>query len=141
MKSIKTKKTKKRRIKFYFGPKHLRFCFFILRIKHSNIFITMVDWYKRVIVCASSGMFSLSNSKRHKKAPQIAENLILYLNHYMRIYNLNSIYLIVKSPIRYFKFYFLKEFNYYAINIIAITKSLIIPHNGPRGRAIKRRGR
>ena len=45
---------------------------------HSNIFITLTDLKKKVIICKSSGGCSVSNLKKHKKSPQIIENIIEY---------------------------------------------------------------
>lgn len=133
------KKIMKKR--FAFGKPGSRTCTLVLRLTYTNILLTMIDRRMKVVVGASSGMFSLTNSKRHKKAPQIIEELMSFINYYLRLYKIDIVVFKLKNNVPFFTTYVLKELNYYLINVTVFALDFRLPHNGPRGRAVKRRGR
>ena len=105
---------------------------------HSNIFITLTDLKKKVIICKSSGGCSVSNFKKHKKSPQIIENIIESLSFYFELYKIKNFYIILKVRFSSHIVILVKELTDRGYNIKRYFNQIKIAHNGTRGRKPRR---
>jgi len=110
-----------------------------LNIKYSNIFITLCDKKKRVIICKTAGMTAVNNRRKPKVAPQAIENIVRSLKTYFEFYKIVCVRVILKVKPSAHLYILVKELTLMDINILSFTVSCRVPHNGMRGRKMKRK--
>lgn len=118
--------------------KYKNLAYLIVNRSSSNIFVTLTDLNKQVIICKSSGQCSLNNTKKNKKAPQILENIIDQLIDKIELYQLKYFHIILKVRFSSHIVILIKELVDRGYNIIQLNNNLKIGHNGMRGRKLRR---
>ncbi len=106
--------------------------------RHSNLFLTLTDLNKKVVICKTSGSSVVGNSKKKKIAPQATENLVLSLVPFFKLYRLKRARLFIVSRISVHLYLLLRELNIRGIKIIWFHRYIKFPHNGMRGRKVRR---
>lgn len=107
---------------------------------YTNIFITLTDLKRRVIISKSSGMSAgISHSKRRKIVPQAVEFITKDLYKYLKLYGIKIVRIILKIKVNVLFHYLLKELAYYNIMVKSFSIRRPVASNGTRGRKIRRR--
>jgi small subunit ribosomal protein S11 len=122
---------------FFFGheaPLRARLHF---RRTHNNIFVTLTDLSNKVVATMSGGRCFIGN-KRPKKAPQVLEPMVSRLLSFFKQHGLNSFEIWLKSTFSWHVQILLKELSLQNFHILSILDKRIIPHNGVRGRKVRR---
>lgn len=83
-----------KKIHFKFGSKFT--AYLVLNSSRSNLFLTLLDFYKKVIIVKTSGCVGVGNSKRKKLSSQVIDNLISSFLFYFKLYKLENFILIIK---------------------------------------------
>src|SRR5271155_3674624 len=81
---------------YFFGKKRLKCAIIVFKRTHSNIFITLLDLKKKVIICKSSGIVKVGDSKKKKIAPQAIEKIIKELSIYFNLYKIVFVKILLK---------------------------------------------
>ena len=125
--------------KFLFNFGFSSVCKIYLKCTFSNVFITITDMDDKVVMCKSCGSSGVTGTKRRKKAPQAVEQIVSKLNDYLKLYKIINIEVIL--PPRYNRKvpYLVRELLFYGYKIKKFFVRQIFPHNGVRGRKLKRR--
>lgn len=110
----------------------------IINRSFSNIFITVTDLRKRVIICKSSGASGVGFLKKSKKSPQAIENIINALVPFFELYQLKNFNLILKVRFSSHIVILVKELTTRGYNIVKFLNRCKIAHNGMRGRKLRR---
>jgi ribosomal protein S11 len=121
---------------FIFGPSGC--AYLILNRVHSNIFITLMDYKKKVIICKTSGMCAVGASKKKKNAPHAVENIVKELSPFFKAYGIKVVDIILRSRITSHMLIFVKELFDLGIEIRQFLQRLLLSHNGLRGRKLRR---
>jgi len=125
--------------KFYFYNKSFKNAAnIILNRSFSNIFITVTDLKKRVVICKSSGSSGVGHLKKSKKSPQAIENIINALVPFFELYKIQNFNIILKVRFSSHVILLVKELHDRGYNIIQFTTRLKVGHNGMRGRKLRR---
>ena len=125
--------------KFVFKNKNYKnLAILIINRSHSNIFITLTDLNKSVVICKSAGGCSESNLKKKKKSPQIIENLIENLNYYFELHKIQNFFIVLKVRFSGHIVILVKELFDRGYNIKRYYQRIKIAHNGCRGRKLRR---
>ena len=125
--------------KFYFFSKTLKNAANItINRSFSNIFITITDLRKKVVICKSSGSSGVGNLKKSKKSPQAIENIINALVPYFELYKIRNFNIILKVRFSSHVILLVKELHDRGYNIIKFMTRLKVGHNGMRGRKLRR---
>lgn len=120
----------------FFLPKNIAKIY--IKRSYTNIFITLCDLNNKVIICKSSGSVLDTKNKRKKKIAQTVEKIILILKKTIKLYNINSIFLILKMKIKSHIYTLINKIKYYGVNILNISSKKSIAHNGVKSRNIRR---
>lgn len=133
------KNYKKKNTKFFLQRKDEIVAKLFLRKSFTNIFLTLTDLRERVIYTLSGGMCALKNNKREKLAPFIVEVMTKKILEILNKFKIRNIEIIVRSFFRVHLRVLVYQLvrNNFIINVIKDRR--IVPHNGVRGRALKRR--
>jgi len=111
-----------------------------LNKSYTNIFITLADMKRRVIIGKSSGSSAgIPRSKRRKIVPQAVENIFVGLSRYLKLYNIKKVIVILKIKMNVLFHYLIKELTYYNVKIRGFVVRRPIAFNGTRGRKLRRR--
>jgi ribosomal protein S11 len=110
----------------------------VFKRKHSNIFITLLDLRKKVIICKSSGIAKVGDSKKKKIAPQAIEKIVKYLSRYFDLYKISIVSVFLKVRVTVHLFNLIRELSRYGITIRAFVDIKRLPHNGLRGKNLRR---
>jgi ribosomal protein S11 len=103
-----------------------------IRIKFSNIFITLTDSKHKVIVCKTAGSAGLKGSKKRKTTTQTVETIVSSLANYFKQYNINEIKLFLRCRVSTHIFTLIRYLLVY--NIIINSISLTMPQSYTRNR-------
>ena len=122
---------------FYFGdPPFL--AFLTVKRTYSNIFISLLDRYSRVIITKTSGNFNIGNNKKKKKTPQAVEEIMRGVIEYIKLYDIASIMVILRCKVSPHIYTIVKELLVSGIAIKGYYDKRVIAHNGMRGRKMRR---
>jgi ribosomal protein S11 len=110
----------------------------ILEKKHSNIFLTFTDLRDKVVICKTSGSSFAGFSKKKKKSPQALEKIISCLMPYFVLYNIKYVKLYLTSRVTVHVYTLVRELSMKGVNIFSFHDRKNIPHNGMRGRKMRR---
>jgi len=125
--------------KFYFNNKKIKNTANIMvNRSFSNIFITITDLRKNVVICKSSGSSGVGNLKKSKKSPQAIENIVNALIPYIELYKIRNLNIILKVRFSSHVILLVKELHDRGYNIIQFMTRLKVGHNGMRGRKLRR---
>lgn len=105
---------------------------------YSNIFITLTDLNNKVIICKTSGSSEKIYNKRKKKVAQAVEKIVFKIKHYLNLYNILYVHIIIKMKIKTHIYTLLTKLKLYGINIISLKSKKILAHNGIKGRNLRR---
>jgi len=94
---------------FRFGRKLTANIF--LRCTRANIFLTLTDIRRKVIIGKSSGSSGILGSKKKKTSPYAIESLIRYLMPYLKLYNIKRLNVVFKSKSPVYYPFLLKNLN------------------------------
>lgn len=87
-----------------------------LNKSYTNIFITLADMNRRVIIGKSSGSSTgIPRSKRRKTVPQAVENIFVGLSRYLKLYDITKVIIILKIKMNVLFHYLIKELTYYML--------------------------
>jgi|ERR1700742_1574502 ribosomal protein S11 len=124
---------KKSHIFFKYGIGHLLFF-----QKYSNIFLVLKTENRKHVVTLTSGSCKLGKTKKQKMSPFNVNLIIKELKQYCKIYNINRVRFFLRSTINKHYYNILKYLTLYGIKLIEINYMLHMPHNGVRGRKLRR---
>lgn len=127
----------KKKNNFYFGLASKKGRIYLKR-SFSNIFITFADLKGKVIICKTSGSAGIQGTKRRKRAPQSIESIVKSLLPILKLYKIENIDLHISSRISVYFHFLAKELMYYGFKITGLTIRKRLPHNGVRGRKLRR---
>jgi len=105
---------------------------------YTNIFITLTDMDNKVVICKTSGSSDIYKNKRKKKIAQAVEKIINNINNFLKLYKITKIHIILKMKIKAHIYILLEKLNYYGLIILSISSLKILPHNGVKGRNLRR---
>ena len=124
---------------FRFSNKNLKNAAHIfINRSFSNIFITVTDLKKRIVICKSAGACGVGNLKKSKKSPQAVENIVNALIPYFELYQIKNFDIILKVKFSSHVILLVKELHDRGYNIIKFMTRLKVGHNGMRGRKLRR---
>jgi len=121
---------------FFFGSR--RIAFLIFNKTHSNVFVTLVDYKMKVIVCKNSGACNVGSTKKKKRAPQAVESIVKELSYFFKIYQIKVLDIIFRFRVTSHTLILVKELSSLGIVIRRFMQRLRIGHNGMRGRKLRR---
>lgn len=122
---------------FYFSKKG-GLAYVHLSKSHSNIFVTLTDLKKRLLVCVTSGSSGIIGSKRQKKAPMALENIVKKCLPVFEKYRINSIKIILRSRISSLYYSLCKELKFHGFKIVGVIVRRKMAFNGVRRRKLRR---
>jgi ribosomal protein S11 len=131
-------KYRKKKNHFNLGKLNNRICYIYIRRTFSNIFITLCDLNKKVIICQTSGTSDIYENKRRKRIAQAVEKIMFKINKYFKLYKIKAVFIILKMKIKSHVYTLIKKLMYYNIVILGITFKRSIAHNGVKGRNVRR---
>ena len=97
---------------FNFGSMSEKKARIVLKRSYTNIFITLMDLNDQVVICKSSGSSGIKGSKRAKNSPQAIEKIVASLHAYLKLYQIQSVDIILKMRKNVYFHYLLKELAY-----------------------------
>jgi ribosomal protein S11 len=121
---------------FYFGG--LKRAKLIFKRRYSNFFFILLDMHNKVICCKTSGCHGYCSNKKKKVSYHAIDCCIDLLLPYLHLYNIVSLVVILKD----FRYYLVSRLSeYLQLKGIKISSLKFIsdqPHNGVRGRKLRR---
>lgn len=113
-------------------------CTIYLSRSFSNIFVTLLDYNGKVVICKTSGSCGVGNSKRKKTAHQAIEKIVDSLKAFFVLYDLKQI--LVTFPIHFMGLVYplAKQINLTGLKIVGLKPLKLFAHNGMRGRKLRR---
>jgi ribosomal protein S11 len=124
---------------FIFNHKNLNYTAnIIFNRSFSNIFLTLTDLKKDVVICKSSGSSGVGHLKKSKKSPQAIENIVNALIPYFELYKLKNFNIILKVKFSSHLIILVKELQNHGFNILKFVNQCKVGHNGMRGRKLRR---
>lgn len=120
----------------FFFEKNTAFLLYFKR--HSNIFLVLSDNDKNHIITLTSGNCRIGRTKKQKVSAYNIYLLIEELNRYFILYKITRIKLLLKTKITSHFYNIIKYLEHYNIKINECNLVLHHPHNGTRGRNIRR---
>ena len=125
--------------RFFFGRlKHRKKACLFLKIKHSNIELTITDLKKKVVVCRTPASCGLKITKRRKKAPHSVEPLVNNIILFFKRFDIRFVHLIIRNKITRHVRFLIKELLFYNLKVKSFTVLKKKSHNGLRGRKLRR---
>jgi len=124
--------------KFFLGRRRVKRALVVFKRTHSNIFITLLDLKKKVIICKSSGIVKVGDSKKKKIAPQAIEKIVKALSSYFYLYKISIVSILLKVRVSVHVLNLMRELSRYGIKIRSFVDVKRVPHNGLRGRNLRR---
>src|SRR5882724_7217201 len=119
---------------FFFGNlknfKKKKVAILVVNRVNSNIFITLMDQNKKVIVCKSSGSCFVGKKKKQKTNYQALELIVPALVVYLKLYSVEHLQLFLKVKVNFHVHTLLKELSLNNIKIISFHDRIRLPHNG-----------
>ena len=137
MVKILNKKIYKSKSKFFFSVKSIGILVFSKSF--SNIFITLLDLKRRLIIVKTSGSSHVGFSKRKKISPNAVEFIVKKLFFYLKFYKILNLKIIFKTRVSTHTYNFVKLLLKRGFRILTIESRKRVPHNGCRQRKIRRR--
>jgi len=131
---------KKSRFRFVWLKKKRKYlAYLIFRQVHSNFFITLVDKKFKVITCITSGNSKVGDSVRQKSSPYAMEKLCSNLYQFLKLYKIRVlvVYLYTR-PVSAF-FLLMHQLFIKRVRVFQIHEKIRVPHNGIRGRNLRRK--
>ena len=110
-----------------------------VRIKFSNIFITLTDSNHKVIVCKTAGSAGLKGSKKRKTTTQTVESIISSLANYFKQYDIKEVKLFLRCRVTTHIFTLIRYLLVYNININSIFLTMPQSYTRNRKRSARRR--
>jgi ribosomal protein S11 len=124
---------KKDHIFFKYGIGHVLFF-----QKHSNVFLVLKTEKKKHVITLTGGSCQVGSTKKQKISPFNINIIIKRLKDYCVLYNVNRIRFFLRSNINKHYYNIIKYLSLYNIKIMEIGYVLHLPHNGMRGRKLRR---
>jgi len=124
---------KKDYIIFKYGIGHLTFF-----QKYSNVFLVLNTENKEHVITLTAGSCQLGKTKKQKISPFNISLMIKELKAYCTIYNITRVRFFLKSNINKHYYNIVKYLGLNDIKILEIGYVLHVPHNGIRGRKLRR---
>lgn len=100
---------------FKFNSKLLKLqdcAYLYLRRGFSNIFLTLTDLKKRVVICKTSGSSAIFGPKRKKRAALALEKIVKFLADYLVLYNIRRVILTTRMKINRYYYCLKKELHF-----------------------------
>jgi ribosomal protein S11 len=110
----------------------------IYKRTHSNIFITLLDNNKKVVICKSSGIVKVGDNKKQKVATQAIEQIADSLIKIFNFYKIVLVEILLKSNISLHIFSLVRLLLLKGIVIKSFLDIKRFAHNGMRGRNPRR---
>jgi ribosomal protein S11 len=124
---------KKAHIFFKYGIGHVLFF-----QKYSNVFLVLKTEKKKHVITLTGGSCKMGNTKKQKISPFNINIMIKRLKEYCNLYNVYRIKFFLRSSINKHYYNIIKYLSLYNIKIMEIGYVLHLPHNGMRGRKLRR---
>src|SRR5689334_15045634 len=124
---------KKDNILYKYGIDHVLFF-----QKHSNVFLFLKKEKKKHVVTLTGGSCKFGNTKKQKISPFNINIIIKRLKDYCILYNVYRIRFFLRSSINKHYYNIIKYLSLYNIKIMELGYVLHLPHNGIRGKKLRR---
>lgn len=118
--------------------KGFRVCKIILRCSLSNIFVSVIDKFGRLIICHTSGSSGVAGSKRRKTAPYAIEKIVSSIYPHFVTHKIKMVDLILKNKIRSPAYFLGRELTRHGIFVSSVKQRKSLAHNGCRPRKLRR---
>lgn len=106
---------------------------------YTNIFITLTDLNNNVIVCVTSGSADNTiTNKRRKTIALTVEKIVLALNHFLKLYEIKYVNVILKMKVKAHIYVLLTKLVYYGLIVLNIYSKKLLAHYGVKGRKLRR---
>lgn len=122
---------------FFFGTSTQK-ALLVYKKKHSNLFLTLMDLKKKVIVCKTSGIVKVGDKKKQKISPQSIELIVNKLISYLQLYAITTVIVLLKVKPTVHVFNLVRELTRNGIKIESFIDKKRKAHNGQRGRNLRR---
>ena len=120
---------------FFFGDGNAKLIFMI---RHSNIFVTLLDLKGKVVICKTSGCDSFCFNKKRKTSFQAVESVVNLLMPFLKLYGIKKMMVLFKNKASGICYRLLSYFETKGILVYRVKILLNCPHNGVRGRKLRR---
>lgn len=124
---------KKDYIIFKYGIGHLLFF-----QKYSNVFLVLNTENNQHVVTLTAGSCQLGRTKKQKISPFNVSLMVKELKSYCNIYDITRVRFFLRSEINKHYYNIIKYLSLNDIKIMEIGYVLHVPHNGKRGRKLRR---
>jgi ribosomal protein S11 len=124
---------KKNHIFFKYGIGHVLFF-----QKHSNIFLILKTEKKKHVITLTAGSCNVGSTKKQKISPFNINIIIKRLKDYCKLYNVYRIRFFLRSSINKHYYNIIKYLSLYNIKVMEVGYVLHLPHNGTRGKNLRR---
>lgn len=124
---------KKDHIFFKYGIGHVLFF-----QKYSNVFLVLKTEKKKHVITLTAGSCKLGNTKKQKISPFNINLMIRNLKDYCKLYGIYRIRFFLRSSINKHYYNIMKYLSLYNIKVMEVGYVLHLPHNGIRGRKLRR---
>lgn len=130
----------KKNNKFYFRVdfNDLNTAKICVRRSFSNLFLTLMDSRGQVIICKTSGSCGFTGSKRKKTIKYNIEVLFKEVYEYIKVYRIQQVIIVLRTRVNAYYYTLAQELSYVGIRIGAVYFNRRLPHNGMRGRKLRR---
>jgi ribosomal protein S11 len=113
--------------------------FVLVRRSFSNLFISLLDPFNRIIITKTSGSVKVIGSQKKKKvSPHAAEFIIKELSSVFKARNIISVFIILKCRVSAHVYLMVKELMVLGIQIKGILDRRVAAHNGLRAKRMRR---
>jgi len=85
---------------FLIDEDNAKFAGIYIRIRFSNLFVTLTDFNNKVIVCKTAGSSGIKGNKRKKKTEQAIQSIVSSLKYYFKRYRISRVNLFLRCRIR-----------------------------------------
>ena len=124
---------------FFFGEGEILKAKILFFRRHSNFFITLLDMNDKVVCSKTSGCHSFCLNKKRKTSFQAIECIISLLFPFLKLYAVTSIVLIFRALEINICQRLISCFQLYNdIKVCGVFFLMKNPHNGVRGRCLRR---
>ena len=111
----------------------------MIKRSFSNLFLSLLDPFERVIITKTSGLVKeIGSTKKKKISPHAGEFIVRAFAEYFTLYDITSVIIILKCRVSAHIFLILKELMVLGIKINGYMDRRAAGHNGMRARKIRR---
>lgn len=132
------KKNLEKKVHFSFGKETIPKAKVLFLRRHSNFFLTLLDMNNKVICCKTAGCHSFCSNKKRKTSFQAIECVVNLLSPFLKLYFIGSIMFVFRDLDEDICYRLIDYFQSMGIKILGLKFLMKNPHNGVRGRVLRR---